>query len=260
VNPVCALALAYDGTDFSGWQLQPGRRTVQGELESVLARFYGRRVRVAGSGRTDAGVHARGQVAAFRPPRDYPVDTLVRAFGAFLPEDVRLLACAEAEPGFDPRRDALARTYEYYLLPNGSLFHSRYALAVEEGLDWKAMGEAARLFEVRRDFAAVGSPVSPGGGTVREVHRCRVEAGDGCYRLVITADAFLHRMVRAVVGCLTAVGRGKMTAGDVTGLLESRDRSRAPAAAPARGLFLARVEYTNFFYAPDPGPFQRHFA
>jgi tRNA pseudouridine38-40 synthase len=259
VNPTCALALAYDGTDFSGWQFQPERRTVQGELESVLERFYGRRVPVAGSGRTDAGVHARGQVAAFRPPRAYPTDTLMRAFGAFLPEDVRLLACAEVEPGFDPRRDALSRTYEYYFLPGGSLFHSRYALAVDEGLDWEGMDEAARLFEGRRDFAAVGSPVSPVGGTVREVHRCRFEEGRGCRRLVVTADAFLHRMVRAVVGCLVSVGQGKMTADDIVRLLDSGDRSQAPAAAAARGLFLARVDYADFFYEPDPGPFRLNF-
>jgi tRNA pseudouridine38-40 synthase len=260
VSPDCALALAYDGTDFAGWQLQPGRRTVQGELEGVLGRFYGRRVRIAGSGRTDAGVHALGQVAAFRPPRPYPSATLSRAIGALLPADVRLLACAEVEAGFDPRRDALRRTYGYHLLTAGSLFHSRYALAVEGDLDWDGMAEAARLFEGRRDFAAVGSPVSPGGGTVREVHRCHIEEGRGCRRLVVTADAFLHRMVRAVVGCLLAVGRGRMTVGDVAGLLESRDRARAPAAAPARGLFLARVDYAHFSYDPDPGPFRCHFG
>jgi len=260
VSPTCALALAYDGTDFSGWQFQPGRRTVQGELESILERFYGRRVPVAGSGRTDAGVHALGQVASFTAERAYPAATLFRALGALLPADIRLLSCAEVEPGFDPRRDARSRTYEYFLLPGGSLFHSRYALSVEEGLDWEGMGEAARLFEGRRDFAAVGSPVSPGGGTVREIHRCRLEEGRGCRRLIVTADAFLHRMVRAVVGCLLAVGSGKMTADDTVRLLDSVDRSQAPAAAPARGLFLARVDYAEFSCDPDPGPFQHHFA
>jgi tRNA pseudouridine38-40 synthase len=259
VSPTCALALAYDGTDFAGWQFQPGLRTVQGELEKVLERFYGRRVPVAGSGRTDAGVHALGQVAGFTAERAYPAATLFRAFGALLPADIRLLRCAEAEPGFDPRRDARSRTYEYFFLPGGSLFHSRYALEVEEGLNWERMAAAARLFEGRRDFAAVGSPVSPGGGTVREVHRCRFEEGRGCHRLVVTADAFLHRMVRAVVGCLVAVGGGKMTADDTVRLLDSADRSQAPAAAPARGLFLARVDYAGFSYDPDPGPFSRHF-
>ena len=121
------------------------------------------------------------------------------------------------------------------------------------------MAAAARLFEGRRDFAAVGGPVSPGGGTVREVLRCRLEEGHGCRRIVVTADAFLHRMVRTVVGCLLDAGRGKMTADDTLRLLESGDRSQAPAAAPARGLFLARVDYAGFSYDPDPGPFSHHF-
>jgi tRNA pseudouridine38-40 synthase len=260
VSPAYALALAYDGTDFAGWQYQPERRTVQGVLEGALERFYGERVPVVGAGRTDAGAHALGQVAGFAAGRAYPADTLSRAIGALLPVDVRLLRCAEVAPGFDARRDALARTYRYHFLNGGSLFFERYALRVEERLDWETAGEAARLFEGRRDFAAVGGPVSPGGGTVREVARCLLEEGRGCRRLTVTADAFLRRMVRTLAGCLLAVGRGAMSPAGMADLLESGDRSAAPAAAPARGLFLARVEYDGFSYEPDPGPFFHLFA
>ena len=260
MNTTCALALAYDGSDFSGWQHQPGRRTVQGELESALGRLYGERVRAAGSGRTDAGTHALGQTAAFTAPRRYPPPVIHRALSALLPADMRILRCAEVADGFDPRRDALERTYEYYLLPGGSLFFSRYALIVNDALDWDKTAAAARFLEGRRDFAALGSPVRPGGSTVRELRRCLLQEARGCRRLTVTADAFLRRMVRTIIGCLLAVGRGRMTLEGLLRLLESGERSRAPAAAPAHGLFLARVSYADFPYDPDPGPFGHLFG
>lgn len=254
-----ALALAYDGTDFAGWQYQPEHRTVQGELERALERFYGERVPTAGAGRTDAGVHALGQVASFTVDRRYPVTTLDQALRALLPGDIRLLHTEEVGGRFNPRRDALARTYNYFFLSGDSLFFKRYALIVDGALDWERMAGAARFFEGRRDFAAVGGPVRPDGSTDREIIRCRLENGRGCHRLRVTANAFLNRMVRSIVGCLLAVGRGSMTPDEVGKLLESRDRGRAPAVAPAHGLFLADVSYADFFYDPDPGPFQNPF-
>ncbi|MCK4594680.1 tRNA pseudouridine(38-40) synthase TruA [bacterium] len=254
-----ALALAYDGTDFAGWQYQPEHRTVQGELEKALERFYGERVPTVGAGRTDAGVHALGQVAGFTVDRRYPTPTLDQALRALLPEDIRLLHTETVGAGFNPRRDALARTYNYFFLSDDSLFFKRYALIVDGALDWDRMAAAARLFEGPRDFAAVGGPVKPGGSTVREIVHCRLENGRNCRRLCVTANAFLNRMVRSIVGCLLAVGRGSLFPDEIVDLLESRDRGRAPAVAPAHGLFLAGVSYAGFSYNPDRGPFHTLF-
>ena len=260
MNRSYALVLAYDGTDFSGWQTQPGRRTVQGELEKALERFYGERIPTLGAGRTDAGVHALGQVAGFTANRDYPAATLHRALHALLPRDVRLLRCLAVDDGFNPRRDALHRTYSYYFLTGDSLFFNRYAFVDEEALDWEGMAEAARLFEGRRDFAAVGGPVRPGGSTIRRIIHCVMTRGSGCRRLTVTADAFLNRMVRAIAGCLIAVGRGSLSTDGIGKLLESGARNGAPAVAPAHALFLTKVGYAGFSYDPEPGPFPSCFS
>lgn len=249
----CALALAYHGGNFSGWQKQPGQRTVQGELERALDRFYGEAVATTGSGRTDTGVHALGQVVSFTPPREYPAETIQDAVGSLLPADIRLLN-AKLVDDFHARYDALRRGYRYLFHEGDDLFLRGRVLLVREQLDWGAMAKAAKCFVGERDFAAIGGAVNPGGSTIREVFSCKLQAEGRLWILDITANAFLYRMVRTVVGCLLRVGRSRMTAGDIGELLELRNRDASPTVAPPHGLYLQRIEYQNFSYSPEAGP------
>jgi tRNA pseudouridine38-40 synthase len=242
------LTLAYDGTDFEGWQVQ-GRiraRTIQGELEAALARLAdGGRVRVGGAGRTDAGVHALGQVACFELPREMdPVD-LRRALNALLPEDVRVLDAARAPAGFHARKSAVSKLYRY-LLDTGPVqlpTRRRYAGHVTYRLDPEPVREAAALYLGRHDFASLASSGSSVKTTLRTVTRSEVlfEAETLVYE--VEADGFLRKMVRSLVGGLVAAGRGATSVTELRAALEARDRRAWPAPAAARGLCLVRVDY-----------------
>ncbi len=249
-----ALALAYHGAAFHGWQLQPEARTVQGELERALADFYGESVRVWAAGRTDAGVHALGQVAGWRAPRDYPPETVLRALEARLPGDLRLLRCSEVPADFHPRHSARGRRYRYLLREGDALFQRDRAMIVGPGLDWSTVEATAGLFVGRRDFAALGTAPRPGGSTVRRLTAGRLLRKPPFYLVEVAAEAFLYRMVRRIVGCLLAVGRGELDAAGLGELLDGRDRTKAPPPAPAHGLYLQRIDYAEFAYTPDPGP------
>ena len=230
----------YDGTDFDGFQAQPGRRTVQTELEAALARLAdGRRVRVDAAGRTDAGVHATGQLIAFSFPGTLSLTRLSRGLDALLPGDVAIHALRRAEAGFRPRYAATRRQYRYSIW-NGprSPLRERYALGVREPLDVPAMAEAARLLEGRHDFSAFGrAHIQP----IRTLHGVRVRRTGRTIAIDVVGDAFLRQMVRAIVGALLRVGRGEATADDLVSALGSKDRAFAGAIAPAHGLCLTRV-------------------
>jgi tRNA pseudouridine38-40 synthase len=247
--PLYRVTLAYDGTDFLGWQLQaPGKkaRTVQGEIERALAKLAaGARVAVAGAGRTDAGVHALGQVASFDLPREMDPEALARALNAMLPEDVRVLAAARAPAGFHARKGALSKTYRY-VLDTGSVqlpTRRRTAGHVPWTLDRGRVAEAAALYLGRRDFASLASS----GGSVKTTTRTvlRSEAGWEGATLVyeVEADGFLRKMARSMVGGLVAAGRGAASVADLERALEARDRRAWPPPAPACGLTLVRVTY-----------------
>ncbi len=245
--------LSYDGTDYHGFQRQAAEHepTVQGEVERTLAKIGQPGVSVVGSGRTDAGVHAAGQVIAFEADwRHSPAD-LHRALNATLPADIAVLEIAKAAPDFHPRYGAVSREYVYtiYNMPVRHPLYRRYALYVPEPLDEAAMNAAAVRLVGEHDFAAFGLP-TVGEVTVRRVVRaaCRAEtqSPQGGARFVwveLEANGFLYRMVRGIVGTLLAVGRGAMTPEQFGVVLESRDRSRAEAPAPAHGLCLTRVKY-----------------
>lgn len=253
--PVYRITLAYDGTDFRGWQAQRvGARTVQGELEKALSRLAGgRRVAVAGAGRTDTGVHALGQVAAFDLPRDLDPAELARAINGMLADDVRVLAAARAPADFHPRRSAISKLYRYTLDAGGCALPQRRRTAgyVPWPLEERLVAEAARLFVGRHDFASLSSAGGSVKTTVRTVTRSeavfvpRHEGGEGEQTLVyeVEADGFLRRMVRSLVGGLVAVGRRVLTTEALAHALEARDRRAWPAPAPACGLTLARVDY-----------------
>lgn len=253
--PRYRLTLAYDGTEFEGFQLQAGEResrTIQGELEQALSRLQqGERVTLFGAGRTDAGVHALGQVVCFDLERHLePVD-LRKALNGLLPRDVRVRDAALAPPDFHARKDARSKLYRYQIdLGAVPLPHRRrYALHVSQPLALARMKEAALLFLGRRDFASLASTGGSASTTVRTVTRSEwIELeteGVPVLHYEIEADGFLRKMVRSVVGGMLAVGRGAATPAVLEYELHAKDRRRWPAPAEAHGLWLVRVDYEN---------------
>lgn len=245
----CARAtIAYDGTAFAGSQYQPNARTVQGELESALNRLTGERVRIRLAGRTDAGVHATGQVAAFCLPRrrrgeGFGWAELQRRLNALLPPDLAVRGLRAVPQGFDPRRDARWRVYRYRIRMAGSRQPGdrHRTLEIGDRLDVAAMRAAAERLLGERDFGALGS--DPRNRTVRHVSQVRIVARGTSVEVVVTANAFLRRMVRSMVALLLEAGRGRLAPEDVPALLDRGGRALDGRAAPARGLTLERVVY-----------------
>jgi tRNA pseudouridine38-40 synthase len=240
---VIRLIVGYDGTDFCGWQRQQGDRTVQGEVEEALARLAGKRIPVVGAGRTDAGVHALGQVASFRAALHLGEAELLRALNALLPGDVRVSSVRTAPPGFDARKSARSKIYRYRIF-NGarvSPFLFRYVLHWPGRLDFEKMAEAARLFKRKADFTAFSSNrlLHP----MRWVMRSELRKKGQEITYTIEADGFLRYMVRTIVGTLLEVGRGKIEPRTIEDLFARKKRSLASPTAPAKGLCLIKVIY-----------------
>jgi tRNA pseudouridine38-40 synthase len=230
----------YDGTDFSGFQLQPGSRTVQGELEAALARLAGGiRQPVVGAGRTDAGVHATGQVIAFTYRGSLSAEALTEALNGMLPPDVAVRDLRRAPREFNPRYAARYREYRYSIW-NGprSPLRERTALWVRNDLDVAAMARAAEALEGRHDFSAFGGTDPQ---PIRTVHRIRVRRDGSTVTIDVRADAFLRGMVRRIVAALLAVGAGRLDGPALAELLAAGKPALAGAAAPAKGLCLRRV-------------------
>lgn len=240
------LLVQYDGTEYAGFQIQPDQRTIQGELEKALKVLAREFVRVTGAGRTDAGVHSEGQTVSFRSSRlSVPVEKLPYALNRLLPPDIRVWQSRLLPRDFHAQRCALEKTYRYQIyhgeFPN--VFWERYAWWEKDTLDWEALEFCARLFLGRRDFAAFASSGSSVKTTVRTMRKIEVDYRGFPKTIRFTADGFLYKMVRNLVGTLLAVGRGKLGPGDVQKLLESGDRRLAGPAADPRGLFLESVKY-----------------
>jgi tRNA pseudouridine38-40 synthase len=247
------LTLAYDGTDFAGWQAQAagGDRTVQGTIEDALATLTGgARVAVAGAGRTDAGVHALGQVASFALASAWDPADLQRALNAVLPEDVRVLEAAECAEDFHARRSATGKLYRYALDTGPVQLPTRRRLAGHAPwtLDEGAVQAAAALFVGRHDFASLASAGSSVKTTVRTVTRSEIRREDGradSWIYEVEASGFLRKMVRSMVGAIVEAGRGAWTVPRLAEALQARDRRAWPAPAAARGLTLVRVSYVS---------------
>jgi tRNA pseudouridine38-40 synthase len=239
------LTLAYDGTRLVGWQRQVEGDSVQGLLEDVLARFEGSPVTVHGAGRTDAGVHALGQVASVQLTCAHDVTTLTRALNAQLPEDVRVLAIEEMSSEFHARFSARSKTYRYQLR-HGAIadpFERAYVWHMPERLDVGGMSRAASVLVGTHDFAAFQSIGSPTRGSVRTVTQSVITDTDGRLTYEISGDGFLRYMVRAIVGTLVEIGRGFRESDSMGSLLQGSARGDAGPTAPPRGLFLVRVDY-----------------
>lgn len=249
------LTLEYDGAKYSGWQEQTNARTVQGQLRKAVEDFIGAEVELQGAGRTDAGVHARAQVAHLRARpkpgserRFPPAGEILRALNERLPSDVCIIDVAEVDNAFHARTSALARTYVYQISKRRTAFFKKYVWWVREPLDVAAMAHAARMLIGRHDFECFRAPdpSRPDDSTIVVVDEAGVDLEGDLILFRITASHFLWRMVRRIVGALVRLGKGELTIQQFTRLLEAQaDPSLDVAAwtAPASGLFLERVEY-----------------
>lgn len=248
------LVVAYDGTDFHGWQRQPRSPTVQEELEARIEKITGVRVALLASGRTDAGVHAAGQVANFTTECPIPCENLLKALNDALPVSIRVRSAEDVPATFHARYSAKAKIYRYRILQSSICppFLARYVYHHPYPLGARNMARAARMLEGRRDFTSfAGSDPArkekelQEDSNVREVFHSRIRVHKQLQVMVyeIRGSGFLHHMVRNIVGTLLDVGSGKIAPEDIPGILEARDRARAGATAPASGLWLVRVEY-----------------
>lgn len=247
------LILQYDGTNYAGWQIQDNAETVQELVEEALATVLQEEIRVAGASRTDSGVHALGQVAAFRTSNPLSCHRLLRSLNGILPADIRVLDVSETGEDFVPRY-AKEKTYRYAMAFRGVLspFQTRYAWHVRESVDLDVMQEAMVFLIGEHDFTSF---TASGGGEKTHIRRITdIEFGPGgiigacrgdqnIYHFDITANGFLYKMVRNIVGTLVEVGRGRIDADVVPEILQARDRKRAGPTAPACGLCLVSVRY-----------------
>jgi tRNA pseudouridine38-40 synthase len=234
----------YDGTDFLGYQVQARGRTVQGEIEKSLKQVTQAEIRIDGAGRTDAGVHATGQVIAFNTIWRHTLEDLQRALNALLPEDIIIRELSITKPSFHPRFEAISRTYYYQIInqPWPAVLLRRYAYHLNRPLDVAAMNQASRLLLGQHDFASFGKPPQ-GHNTVRTLSEAEWIAKEGQVTFRITANAFLYRMVRTIVGTLAQVGLGHLQIDDVKRILEAKDLTRSAPPVPAHGLCLVSVTY-----------------
>ncbi len=235
----------YDGTDFLGYQIQAKGRTVQGEIEKSLAQVTQTAIRIDGAGRTDAGVHATGQVVAFNANWQHPLEDLHRALNATLPHDIVVSKLTITDPAFHPRFGAISRSYEYKIInqPWPNVLLRRYAFHVKKKLDVGAMNQAGQCLLGQQDFASFGKPPQ-GVNTVRNITQAEWRVADNNELIFyITANAFLYRMVRTIVGTLVQVGLGQLLPDDVDRILEAKDLTQSAPPAPAHGLCLVNVTY-----------------
>lgn len=240
------MTLAYDGSRYKGWQKQGNTpNTIQGKLETLLSRILGQEVEVNGSGRTDAGAHARMQVASFRADTEVDCRELLRQMRTYLPEDVGVLSLTEAAPRFHARLNCVGKTYVYRIwnseTPN--VFERKYLWVMPQALDIDAMRAACERICGKRDFKAFCSNKHMKKSTVRRVDEIKIERMGEEIRFSVSGDGFLYNMVRIIVGTLVEVGLGERTAESVSAAIESLDRQQAGQTAPACGLILWEVRY-----------------
>jgi tRNA pseudouridine38-40 synthase len=239
------IVIEYDGTDFAGWQRQIGQRTVQACLEEALQKMTGAQVRVTGAGRTDAGVHAEGQVVSVKVRARIPVAGFLRGLNSHLPPDIAVRDLADVPPTFDARRSARGKTYRYLIWNHltRSPLRGRSAWHFRAPLDSHAMREAATAFIGEHDFRAFRASDCDRKSTVRLIRAFEVDRHGALITCEVDGTAFLKNMVRIMVGTLVAAGQGELDAEGIRRLLAAGDRTQSGMTAPAHGLTLVRVHY-----------------
>jgi tRNA pseudouridine38-40 synthase len=245
--PNIRLKISYDGTNYSGWQIQNNARTIQGEIEKALKKILKEKVRVIASGRTDAGVHAKGQVANFKTKNNIPLKQLKAALKANLPNDISILSIKETHSRFQAQYDAKSKVYMYTIL-NSAIddpFTARYYHKVLYRLDIPCMSKVATELIGVHDFKAfqAKSAFSKIQDTVRTIKKIKVYKKGRFIYIIIEANGFLHNMVRNIVGTLLDIGRGALPKNSIKHILRSKDRKKAGPTAPAKGLTLIKVKY-----------------
>ena len=239
------LDICYDGTRYNGWQRQTAHdNTIQGKLETALSRILGEPIEISASGRTDTGVHARGQVANFHTGSRMDCADLLSELRKYLPEDIGIYSCREVSPRFHARLNALEKTYQYRLWNSDSpcVFDRRFVAVMEEELDVEAMEAAAQLLLGTHDFSAFCANKKMKKSTVRTIKSFTVEREGEEIRFTVTGNGFLHNMVRILVGTLVEVGRGERSADSIPELFGGK-REQAGFLAPGKGLCLMEVRY-----------------
>lgn len=237
--------VAYDGTDYSGFQRQPNEVTIQGEIEAALYRLTGEPISIVGSGRTDAGVHARAQVFHFDTGSSIPVEKWAYVLNHFLPPSIIIRSVEEVHQGFHARFDVKAKEYRYFI-DNGivpDVFRHRYADHIRTPLDDRKMNEAARYLQGEHDFTSFCSAKAFVEDKVRTLFDCRVERDGDWITIICRGNGFLYNMVRIIAGTLVEVGQGKRKPEDLPHILRARDREQAGKTAPAKGLTMWEVWY-----------------
>ena len=240
------LDICYDGTRYNGWQRQTAHdNTIQGKLETALSRILNEPIEISASGRTDTGVHARGQVANFHTASGMDCGELLSELRKYLPEDIGIYSCREVSPRFHARLNALEKTYQYRLWNSDApcVFDRRFVAVMDERLDVEAMDAAAQMLLGTHDFSAFCANKKMKKSTVRAIKSFTVERCGEEIRFTVTGNGFLHNMVRILAGTLLCVGEGKLSCDDVVRITASRDRALAGSTAPACGLYLNRVLY-----------------
>lgn len=246
------VEIEYDGTNYRGWQIQQKRpeelgteKTIQGIIERVLSGILQEEIRIIGAGRTDAGVHALGQVASFKTKSKMPMAVIQRALNALLPKDIIIVDTEEAKPDFNSRFDALSKTYRYQILNRdyASAFDRLYQYHVPYKLDAKLMNREARTLIGRRDFKSFQAADKKERMSVRNMRRASVRKDGPIINIDLEANGFLYNMVRNIVGTLIEIGRGKLPPGSMRRIIRAKDRTQAGPTALAKGLCLMRIRY-----------------
>ncbi len=239
------LTVAYDGTAYCGWQIQNDDDTIQGRMEKALEKLHGHPVKITGAGRTDSGVHARGQCANFMTDMNMPVEKFREALNSFLPPDIRILKSEAAPDSFHARYDATERIYKYYMLPRSLSYPwlDRYCLTVKEHLDINLLNDLVAPLVGFHSFASFASVMEDGYPMERTVNTAVFYQKNGCTVFKISADGFLRRMVRSIVGTVLDLYEKGKDGDAMRAVLEAEDRSAAGACAAAKGLFLDQVIY-----------------
>jgi tRNA pseudouridine38-40 synthase len=237
------LVLEYDGTPFSGWQVQLEQKTIQEEVETALEKITKEKIRIVGAGRTDAGVHALGQTASFNTEKDLPLSAYEKGLNSLLPREIRVLQAEEMYSGFDARRDAVSRTYRYVISKAERAIGHQYAWFPNFHFNIRPMKQASKYLKGEHSFRSFCKGNEKGDDCISKVFHVHWEETNREIKFEITAIRFFHNMIRIIMGTLMEVGRGEMLPSQFKTILEGKDRTLAGPTVPPHGLFLVRVVY-----------------